>query len=102
MGRRVKTREREHAGAVKNFDPKKSALYLNVLVCDCVIDWENFKNLKSESHIIRCRAAEIFLISQKAKEINVLNRNDGAILSGVCKLVLNCLFLIYKYNFTKT
>ena len=55
-----------------------------------VIDWENVEILKSEPHVNRHRTAESFLVNQKAKEFNVLNRNDGAILPGVYKTLLNC------------
>ena len=89
-GRSVKTRKREHVSAVRNFDPKKSALCQHVLEYDHVIDWENVKILKSEPHANRRRTGESFLINQKAKEFNVLNRNDGAILPGVYKTLLNC------------
>ena len=57
---------------------------------DHVIDRENVEILKSEPHANRRRTAESFLISQKATEFNVLIRNDGAILSGVYKSLLNC------------
>ena len=46
--------------------------------------------LKSEPHANRRHTAESFLINQKAKEFNVLNRNDGTILPGVYKTLLNC------------
>ena len=80
----VKTRKREHVNAVRNFDPEKSALCQQVLEHDHVIDRENVKILKSESHANRLRTAESFLINQKAKEFNVLNCNDGAILLEIC------------------
>ena len=88
-GRSVKTRKREHVSAVRNFDPEKSALCQHVLEHDHVIDRKNVETLKSEPHANRRRTAESFLINQKAKDFNVLNRNDGAILPGVYK-TLNC------------
>ena len=36
------------------------------------------KILKSESYAYRRRVAESFLINQKARSCNVINRNDGA------------------------
>ena len=57
---------------------------------DHVIVWENFKLLKSEPNANRRRTAESFFINEKAREFNVLNCNDGAILPGVYKLLLNC------------
>ena len=92
-GRSVKTRKREHVRAVRDFDSEKSALCQHVLEHDHVIDWKNVKILKSEPHANRRRTAESFLINQKAKEFNVLNRNDGAILLGVYKTLLNCLLI---------
>ena len=89
-GRSVKTRKREHVGAVRNFDLEKSALCQHVLEHDHEIDWENVEILNSEPHANRRRTAESFLINQKAKDFNVLNRNDGAILPGVYKTLLNC------------
>ena len=89
-GRSVKTRKREQVSAVRNFDPEKLALCQHVLEHDHVIDWETVKILKSDSHANRRRTAKSFLISQKATEFNVLNRNDGAILPGVYKTLLNC------------
>ena len=41
-------------------------------------DWDNIKILKSESRAYRRRVAESFLINQKARSYNVINRNDGA------------------------
>ena len=62
-----------------------------MLECDHVVDWEilnfNVKNLKSEPQVNRRRTAESFLINQKAEEFNGLNRNDGAILPVVYKLL---------------
>ena len=57
---------------------------------DHVIDWKNAKILKSEPHANTRRTAESFLINQKPKKFNVLNCNDGAILPGVYKTMLNC------------
>ena len=47
-GRSVRTRKRGHAGAVKTFNTKKSALSQHVMDFDHRIDWDNFKLLKSE------------------------------------------------------
>ena len=75
----------------KEFRPGKvSFMPACVLKHDHVIDWENVKILKSEPHANRRRTAESFLINQKAKEFDVLNRNDCAILPGVYKTLLNC------------
>ena len=88
--RSVKTRKRKHVSGVRNFDPEKSALCQHVLEHDHEIDWKNVKILKFEPHANKRRTAESFLINQKAKEFNVLNRNDSAILPGVYKTLLNC------------
>ena len=42
------------------------------------IDWDNAKILKSEPHAYRRRVGESFLIHQKVRLCNVINRNDGA------------------------
>ena len=81
---------REHASTVKDFDTKKSALCQYVLEHDHVIDWQNVEILKSEPHVNRRRTAVSFLTNQKAENCNVLNNNDGALLPGVYKLLLNC------------
>ena len=77
-GRNVRTRKREHVDAVKTFNTKKSALNQHLVAFDNRIDWDNVKILKSESHAHRRRDAEIFLIHQKARSLNVIDRNDGA------------------------
>ena len=77
-GRSVRTRKREHADAVKTFNTKKSALGQHVVDFNHIIDWDNVKILKSESHAYRRRVAESFLINQKACSCYVINRNDGA------------------------
>ena len=83
----------ESASALKKLDLEKSALCQHVLEHDHVIDRENVEVFKSESHADRHRTAERFLINQKAKNVNVLNRNDGAILPAVYKSAFN--FLIF-------
>ena len=85
-GRSVKTRKRERARAVKDFDPKKSALCQH----DHVINWKNVKILNYVPHANRRLTVESFLINQKAKEFNVLNCNDDDILPGIFKSLLNC------------
>ena len=73
-----RTRKLEHVNAVKTFNTKKSALSQHVVDFDHRIDWDNVKILKSESHAYRRRVAESFLINQKSRSCNVINRNDGA------------------------
>ena len=94
MARTKRAQNKKGARSLKistlNFDPEKLALCQHVLEHDHVIDWENVEILKSEPHANRRRTAESFLINQKAKEFNVLNRNDGAIFPGVYKTLLNC------------
>ena len=64
--RSVKTRKRELASAVKDYDPKKSALCQHVLKHDLVIDWENVQILKSEPLVNRRRIAERFFDKPKS------------------------------------
>ena len=40
------------------------------------VDWDDVTILKSESHAYRRRVAESFLINQKARVLNVINRNN--------------------------
>ena len=76
-GRSVGTRKREHVDAIKTFNIKKSALSQHGMDFDHRIDWDNVKILKLESHAYRRRVAESLLINQKARSLNVINRNDG-------------------------
>ena len=82
-GRGITTRKREHVDAVKSLDVKKSVICQHVLDKDHVIDRGNVEILKRESHLHKRRVAEGFLINQKALSMNVLNRNDGMIVSSV-------------------
>ena len=70
-----KMEKRKHVDAVKTFNIKKSALSQHVIDFDHIIDWDNVKILKSESHAYRRRVEESFLINQKARSLNVINRN---------------------------
>ena len=91
-GRRVRTRKREHADAVKTFNTKKSALSQHVMDFDHRISWDNDKILKSESHAYKRRVAENFLINQKVCLCYVINHNDGAYFPAVY-----CVFVSNKY-----
>ena len=82
-GHSVRTRKREHVDAVKTFNTKKSALSQHVMDFDHRIDWDNVKILKSEPHAYRRRVAESFLINQKTRSCNVINRNDSATFPAV-------------------
>ena len=83
-----KTRKWEHADAVKALDLKKSALCQHVMECDHFIDWDKTSILRSEPHVTRRRTAESYLINQRSKNVNVLNRNDGATLPNVYQVLL--------------
>ena len=85
-GCNVRTRKREHIDAVKTFNTIKSALSQHLEDFDHRIDWDNVKILKSESHAHSCRDAEIFLINQKARSLNMIDRNDGRNFSAVCSM----------------
>ena len=87
-GRSVRTRKREHVDAFRTFITKKSALSQRVMDFDYIIDWDNVKILKSESHAYRRRVGECFLTNQKARSCNVINRNNGA--------VSCCLWCVYR------
>ena len=82
----------------KTFNTKKSALSQHVMDFDHRIDWDNVKTLKSESHAYRRRVAESFLIKQKARSCNVINRNDGANVPAVYSVfVSNVLFILQQF-----
>ena len=83
-GRSFRTRKREHVDLIKTFNTKKSVLSQHVMDFEHRIDWDNVKILKLESHAHRRRVAESFLINQKARSCNVINRNDGANFLTVC------------------
>ena len=53
---------------------------------DHKIDWDNVKILKSELRAYRHRVAENFLINEKARSLNVINRNDDANFPDVCNV----------------
>ena len=76
-GHSVRTRKQEHVDAVKPFNTKKSALSQYVMDFDHLTDWDNAKTRKSESHAYRRRVVESFLMNQKVRSLNVINRNDG-------------------------
>ena len=77
-GRSLKTRKREHFDAVKRMDVKKSALCQHIVDFDHFIAWDKAKILKMEANYSKRRSAESFFINQRAAEVNVLNRIDGA------------------------
>ena len=53
------------------------------------INWDNVKILKSESHAYRRRVAESFLINQKTRLCNVINRTDGANFPAVYRVFVS-------------
>ena len=77
-GRSLKTRKREHFDAVKRMDVKKSALCQHIVDFDHFIAWDKAQILKMEANYSKRRTAESFFINQRAAEVNVLNRIDGA------------------------
>ena len=87
-GRSLKTRKKEHANAVKSNVIKQSALVQHVIDHDHTINWQNTKILKSERNIFKRRFAESFLINQKSKKCDVINRNDGLSMPPVYKILL--------------
>ena len=74
----ITTKKRKPVDAVKTFNSKKSALSQHVMDFDHRIDWDNVKILKSESRRCRCRVAVRFSIKQKARSLNMINRNYNA------------------------
>ena len=88
-GRSIKTRKREHFDAVKRMDVKKSALCQNIVDFDHFIAWDETKVLKMEAIYSKRRTVESFFINQRATEVNVLNRIDGANMSVVYGLLMD-------------
>ena len=85
IGRSLETRKREHIDAVKNFALKKSSQCQHVAENDHFVDWDNSEILRREPPWHKRRITEGYLIDQKSLELNVLNRNDGLIVTSVYK-----------------
>ena len=72
---------------IRNINPvviiEKSILCQHVLEHNHAIYWENVKILKYEPHVHRRRTAGSFLIKQKAKKFNVLNRNELMMMDAI-------------------
>ena len=77
-GRSLNTRKREQFNAVKRMDVKKSAVCQHIVDFNHFIAWDEAKRLKMEANYCKRRTAESFFINQRATEVNVLNRIDGA------------------------
>ena len=89
-GRSLKTRKREHFDAVKRMDVKKSALCQHIVDFDNFIAWDKAKILKMEADYSKRRySREFFFINQRAAEVNVLNRIDGANMPVVYGMLMN-------------
>ena len=67
---------------------KQSALVQHVIDHDHTINWQETKILKSESNTFKRRFAESFLINERSKNCNVINRNDGLTIPPVYKVLL--------------
>ena len=68
---------------------QKSALCKHIATCDHFIGWDDAYIMKIEPHYRKRRIAESFLINKRAKAVNVLNRNDGMVLSSIYSLLLD-------------
>ena len=88
-GRSLKTRKREHFDAVKRMDVKKSTLCQHNVDFDHFIAWDKAKILKMEANYSKRRTAESFFINQRAAEVNVLNRIDGANMPNVYGMLMD-------------
>ena len=77
-GRSLKTRKREHFDAVKRINLKKSPLCQHIVDFNHFVAWDEAKILKKEANYSKRCTAESFFISQRATEVNVLNRIDSA------------------------
>ena len=88
-GRSLSTRKKEHVKAVKEMNLQKSILCQHIATCDHFIAWDDACILKIEPHYRKRRIAESSLINQRAKVVNVLNRNDGLILPSIYSMLLD-------------
>ena len=77
-GRSLKTRKSERFDAVKRMDVNKFVLCQHIVDFDHFIAWDEAKILKMKANYSKRRTAESFFINQRATEVNVLNRFDGA------------------------
>ena len=72
--RDLKSRLAEHKLAIKNQEPKKSALCEHYMRFDHLIDWNNSKILKTEAHYSKRLTSEAWFINSHP---HVMNRSDG-------------------------
>ena len=59
-------------------DFKNSALCQHIVYFDPLIAWDEAKILKMETNYSKRSTAQTFFINQRATEVNVLHRIDGA------------------------
>ena len=88
-GHSLSTRKKEHAKAVKEMNLQKSTLCQHIATCDHFIAWDDAYILKMKLHYRKRRIAESFLINQRAKVVNVLNRNNGLVLPSIYSISLD-------------
>ena len=79
-GGSLKTRKREHFDAVKR---------IHIVDFDHFIAWDGDKISKMEANYSKRRTAESFFINQRATEVNVLNRIDGASMPVVDDMLMD-------------
>ena len=88
-GRSLSTRKKEYVKAVKEMNLQKSALCQHIVTCDHFIAWDDASILKIEPHYRKRRIAKSFLINKRAKDVNVLNQNDGLVLPSIYSMLLD-------------
>ena len=72
--RDLKSRLSEHKLAIRNQEPEKSALSEHSIQFDQLIDWNNSKVLKTETHYSKRLTSEAWFINSYP---HVTNRSDG-------------------------
>ena len=97
-GRSIRTRKREHVDAVKTSNTKESTLSQHVMDFNQRIDWDNVKILMSESLAYRRRVAKSFLINQKARLCNLINRNDDASFPAVYSVFISNKYCLMHFT----
>ena len=68
---------------------------MGAVTCQYIVDFDHFKKwneakiLKTKANCSKRRTAESFFINQRATEVNVLNRIDGANMPDVYGMLMD-------------
>ena len=84
--RDLKSRLAEHKLAIRNQEPRKSALCEHSIQFDHLIDWNKSKVLKTEAHYSKRLTSEAWFINSHP---HVINRSDGNSLPQVYRCLIS-------------